>query len=57
MISGQNFQQHIFYEAADLNNYETYQGICNQIDNCEKEWNDKALCYPLSRSSAEPYFR
>ena len=36
------FSEHIFYEAADLNNYETYQGICNQIALQEKEWNEKA---------------
>ena len=35
------FSQHIFYEAADLNNYETYQGICNHLNECEKEWNAK----------------
>jgi glucose-6-phosphate 1-dehydrogenase len=36
------FSEHIFYEAADLNNYESYQGICNQIAMREKEWNEKA---------------
>jgi glucose-6-phosphate 1-dehydrogenase len=36
------FSEHIFYEVADLNNYETYQGICNQIAMREKEWNEKA---------------
>jgi glucose-6-phosphate 1-dehydrogenase len=37
------FSEHIFYEAADLNNYEAYQAICNHINACEKEWNDKAF--------------
>ncbi|HKC36133.1 MAG TPA: glucose-6-phosphate dehydrogenase [Chitinophagaceae bacterium] len=37
------FSEHIFYKAADLNNYEAYQGICNHIDACEKEWNGKAF--------------
>jgi len=36
------FSEHIFYTAADLNNYEAYQGICNHINACEKEWNNKA---------------
>lgn len=36
------FSEHIFYKAADLKNYEAYQGICNHINACEKEWNDKA---------------
>jgi glucose-6-phosphate 1-dehydrogenase len=36
------FSEHIFYEAADLNNYENYQGICNQIAMREKEWSEKA---------------
>ncbi len=36
------FAKHIFYEAADLNNYESYQAICDHINKCEKEWNDKA---------------
>jgi glucose-6-phosphate 1-dehydrogenase len=36
------FSEHIFYEAADLNNSENYQGICNQIALREKEWNAKA---------------
>src|ERR1700752_4936913 len=35
------FSEHIFYEAADLNNYEAYQGICNYINEREKEWNAK----------------
>lgn len=35
------FSQHIFYEAADVNNYETYSGICNQVSNYGKEWNSK----------------
>jgi glucose-6-phosphate 1-dehydrogenase len=36
------FSENIFYEAADLNNYETYQGICNHISACEKDWDNKA---------------
>ncbi|HEU5167894.1 MAG TPA: glucose-6-phosphate dehydrogenase [Chitinophagaceae bacterium] len=36
------FSQHIFYQAADLKNYEAYQGICNQINAFEKEWANKA---------------
>ena len=36
------FSKHIFYQSADLNNYEAYQGICNHINACEKEWNNKA---------------
>jgi len=36
------FSEHVFYEAADLNNYETYRGICDQIAMREKEWNEKA---------------
>jgi glucose-6-phosphate 1-dehydrogenase len=37
------FSGHFFYEGADLNNYEAYQGICNFITNCEKEWKAKAV--------------
>jgi glucose-6-phosphate 1-dehydrogenase len=37
------FSGHFFYEGADLNNYEAYEGICNFITGCEKEWNAKAV--------------
>lgn len=37
------FSEHIFYQAADLNNVEAYQAICNHINACEKEWNNKAF--------------
>ena len=36
------FSEHIFYKAADVNNYEAYQDICNHINACETEWNGKA---------------
>src|SRR6185436_19082785 len=32
------FSSQIFYEAADLNNYETYTGFCKKIDVYEAEW-------------------
>ena len=35
------FSSQIFYEAADLNNYETYTGFCKKIDVYEAEWNVK----------------
>ena len=35
------FSQHIFYESADVNNYETYAGICKRVDHHEKVWGSK----------------
>src|SRR4051794_17541276 len=35
------FANHIFYEAADLNNAETYVGICKCIEQMEAKWNQK----------------
>src|SRR5688572_1778406 len=35
------FSQNIFYESADVNNYETYAGICKKVSNHEMEWASK----------------
>ena len=36
------FAAHVFYEAADVNNFETYQGFCKRIAQFEKDWDTKA---------------
>ena len=36
-----DFSQHIFYESADVNNPETYTGICSRVAKYEKEWDSK----------------
>jgi glucose-6-phosphate 1-dehydrogenase len=35
------FSQHIFYESADVNNPETYTGICNRVGYYDKVWDSK----------------
>ena len=35
------FAQHIFYESADVNDYETYAGICSRVSHYELEWGSK----------------
>jgi glucose-6-phosphate 1-dehydrogenase len=48
-----SFAQHISYEAADMNNHETYGGICNKISSFEKEWNNKP--YTIHYLAVAPY--
>ena len=35
------FSENIFYESADVNNYETYAGICQRVRGHEQEWNSQ----------------